>query len=128
MRRPIPRRRPINPIAGEAPQVSRAHEDLLALLDAAAAGRADATHPGADEPQLIPALDQGQTRFLPVVQASTRTIHNVVAPARAALLTTQDPSSDRVHVGATSLAEAIGRVMKASPGLRYADVLEHLEV
>jgi len=113
--------------AREEPQVRLAHQDMLALLDAAAAGRQALAAP-AEEAQLVPVSIQGRTEWLPVVHQDTPTFQVIVEPGKAALLATPDPDGDRVYIGATSVAEAVGVVLMANPALRYADVLEHLEV
>ena len=108
-------------------RVRLAHQDMLALLDAAAAGRREAAD-GGEEQRPVPVSVEGRTEWLPVVRDATPTFQVIVEPGKEALLATPDPNGDRVYVGATSLAEAIGAVLMANPELRYADVLEHLEV
>jgi hypothetical protein len=77
---------------------------------------------------LIPVTVNGATQFLPLAEDDTPSYLIVVHADKAHLLTTSDPNGDRITVGATTIAEAVGKVLMENPGLSYGDVLDHMDV
>jgi hypothetical protein len=71
-------------------------------------------------------LRTGEIAYLPVAEDETETYLIVVKPDKAYLLTTSDPNEDRIAVGALTLAEALGKVLRDNPKLCYDDILDHM--
>jgi hypothetical protein len=80
---------------------------------------------GEDE-EVVPVKVNGGVEFMPLDRTETPTWLIVFKDAEN--LTTTDPNGDRVAVGAMSLDEAIGQVLRENPLLRYEDILDHMEV
>jgi hypothetical protein len=78
------------------------------------------------EDEVVPVKVNGAVEFMPLARDETPTWLIVFKGGEN--LTTSDPSGDRVAVGAVSLDEAIGQVLRENPLLRYADILDHMEV
>lgn len=76
--------------------------------------------------EMVPVRTEGGVSFLPLARDETPTWLIVFKSGRG--LTTSDPNGDRVMVGAVTLDEALGMVLKDNPTLRYDDVLDHMEV
>lgn len=82
-----------------------------------------------NEKIMIPVvMPGGSTEFMQLAVDETPTYLIVVHQDKARLLATSDPNEDRIHVGAVTLAEAVGKVLMANPRLSYDDILDHMEV
>lgn len=81
-----------------------------------------------DNAVMVPVRTATGVEFLPLAEDETPTFLVVVKPEKAALLTTSDPNGDRIAVGAATVEGAVGWVLMHNPGLRYEDVLDHMEV
>jgi len=68
----------------------------------------------------------GTVQHLPLVRDETPSWLIVFKSSRN--LTTSDANGDRVAVGAVSLDEAIGQVLRSNVRLRYDDILDHMEI
>jgi hypothetical protein len=79
-----------------------------------------------DDHEVVRVKTSGGVEFLPLDREKTPTW--LIVFKRAKNLTTSDRNGDRVAVGAVSLDEAIGQVLRENPLLRYEDILDHMEV
>lgn len=80
----------------------------------------------ATDTEVVPVMTEGGVQFMPLARGETPTWLIVFKSGEN--LSTDDPNGDRVLVGAVSLDEAIGQVLRENPLLRYDDILDHMEV
>lgn len=76
--------------------------------------------------EMVPVQGEAGVAFLPLARDETPTWLIVFKSGRG--LATDDPNGDRVTVGAVTLDEALGKVLRENPTLCYEDVLDHMEV